>query len=592
MNDSVTDQVVEDEYGSAKEKSVAGQNAIRQLSQPVKGKLFIAQVLAFLSGVLAIAPYVALVELGRELMQDQVDPAGVNWIVMLLVSAYMTRLTLYFVALGVTHFIDLSLRNQMRRQIAARMSTAPLSWFTREGEGKIRKTIQDDTATVHTVIAHGPIEKLNAIVSPLALLMYAFVVDWRLALLSIATIPIYVGMYGMSMRGMNEKTAQMDTKLAQVSATMAEFVAGISVVKAFGKVGQAHKAYLDAANEFSKFYRAWCMPLVSMSVASFSWVSIPVLLIVNLGGGALMMNAGWVSIYEVITTTLMLPGALMAVATIAWSYQLAGSAAVRLVAVMELPALSQPDAPQTPHGHDIEIRGVSYAYDDTQALDEVSLSIPAGTVTALVGPSGAGKSTLASLMARFDDPDAGMITIGGVDLKNISQDVLYSTVAFVLQDAQLIRDTIHNNISLGAPDATLDQVRQAARAAQIDEFIMSLPDGYDTVLGEDTHVSGGQAARIAIARALMVDAPVLVLDEATAMADPESESKIQQALSTLAKGRTVIVIAHRLASIRGADQIVVMERGRIAVVGKHDELLGNAHYQALLAQGACEEMTR
>lgn len=595
MNDSVTDQVVEDEYGSAKEKSVAGQNAIRQLSQPVKGKLFIAQVLAFLSGVLAIAPYVALVELGRELMQDQVDPAGVNWIVMLLVSAYMARLTLYFVALGVTHFIDLSLRNQMRRQIAARMSTAPLSWFTREGEGKIRKTIQDDTATVHTVIAHGPIEKLNAIVSPLALLAYAFVVDWRLALLSIATIPIYVGMYGMSMRGMNEKTAQMDTKLAQVSATMAEFVAGISVVKAFGKVGQAHKAYLDAANEFSKFYRAWCMPLVSMSVASFSWVSIPVLLIVNLGGGALMMNAGWVSIYEVITTTLIalvLPGALMAVATIAWSYQLAGSAAVRLVNVMELPALPQPNAPQTPHGHDIEIRGVSYAYDETQALDEVSLSIPAGTVTALVGPSGAGKSTLASLIARFDDPDAGTITIGGVDLKNISQDVLYSTVAFVLQDAQLIRDTIRNNIALGAPEATLEEVRQAARAAQIDEFIMSLPDGYDTVLGEDTHVSGGQAARIAIARALMVDAPVLVLDEATAMADPESESKIQQALSTLAKGRTVIVIAHRLASIRGADQIVVMERGRIAVVGKHDELLGNAHYQALLAQGACEEMTR
>lgn len=205
-------------------------------------------------------------------------------------------------------------------------------------------------------------------------------------------------------------------------------------------------------------------------------------------------------------------------------------------------------------------------------------------MTALLGPSGSGKSTLATLIARFADPDSGSIRLGGVDLRQLTEETLYSQVSFVLQDAQLLRATVRDNIALGRPGAGLDEVREAARMARIDDFVMSLPDGYDTIIGTDTSLSGGQEQRIAIARAILVDAPVLLLDEATAFADPESEAEIQQALSTLVKGRTVLVIAHRPAAIRGAHRIVVMERGRIQAVGSHEELLDEPHYRALLRQ--------
>lgn len=574
-----------------KAQSIAGQRAIKRLMVPVRKKIRIAQLLAFLSGVLSIAPYVALVELGGALL-GQFDPDRAWRIVMILIGAYTARLFLYFLALLATHVVDLDLRSQVRREITSKLARVELSWFTRTSSGQIRKSIQDDTATAHTVIAHGPVEKLNAIVSPVCLLAYAFYLDWRLGLLSIATFPLYLGMYGLSMRGMGEKTAQMDTKLGRVSSTMAEFIAGISVVKAFGKVGQAHRAYLEAADQFSQFYRAWAMPLVSMTCLSFSWVSIPVLLVVNLGGGAALLAAGVVTAEQVIATTLIalvLPGAVMTVATISWSYQLAGSAAVRLVDMMDLPVVAWPEVGKQPASFDIRVQDVSYSYGEIKALDQVSLDIPQGSVTALVGPSGSGKSTLATLVARFADPDEGRISIGGVDLKDMDEQTLYDTVAFVLQDAQLIRDSLAANIALARPTASLDEIRQAAQAACIDDFIMSLPRGYDTVVGDDTQLSGGQAARIAIARALMKDAPILVLDEATAMADPESEALIQQALTRLSQGRTVLVIAHRLASIRGADQIVVMNRGGIQACGTHEQLLGNAHYQALLAQGEVKE---
>ena len=205
-------------------------------------------------------------------------------------------------------------------------------------------------------------------------------------------------------------------------------------------------------------------------------------------------------------------------------------------------------------------------------------------MTALLGPSGSGKSTLATLIARFADPDSGSIRLGGVDLRQLTEETLYSHVSFVLQDAQLLRATVRDNIALGRPKASIDEVREVARMARIDDFVMSLPEGYDTVIGTDTSLSGGQEQRIAIARALLVDAPVLLLDEATAFADPESEAEIQQALTTLVKGRTVLVIAHRPAAIRGAHRIVVMDRGRIQAVGSHEELLDEPHYRALLRQ--------
>ena len=578
--------------GGNAQRSREGQAAIARLGAPIRIRLRIGQVLVLLSAVLAVAPYIALVQLGDILLDAyragvSPDSQRVHSAVMVLVSAYSARLLLYFMALLITHLADLSLRDRLRRDIVERISHAPLAWFTESTSGRIRKAVQDDTTTVHTVIAHGPVERLNAIVTPLALLICAFWIDWRLALLALSTLILYVLTYSASLRGMNEKTVEMDRKLAAVSSSMVEFVSGIGVVKAFGRVGRAHSAYLTAADEFSSFYRAWAMPLVTVACLSFTWVSIPVLLLVNLGGGALLMHAGTVTLPQVLTTTLIalvLPGALTTVASISWSYQLAGAAALRLCEVLDTPVLPISDSPERPQSARVEIEHVSFSYGDTLAVDEASLILEPGTVTALLGPSGSGKSTLATLIARFADPDAGAVRIGGVDLRDMDEDTLYSTASLILQDAQLLGTTVRENISLGRPDADLEQVRAAARVARIDEEIMALPDGYDTVLGQDTGLSGGQEQRIAIARAILLNTPVILLDEATAMADPESEAEIQEALSALVEDRTVLVIAHRPAAVRGAHRIAVMDRGRIVACGSHDDLLDEPHYRALLRQ--------
>lgn len=559
------------------EKARAGQAAVKRLSRPVRGWIGVAQLLTVASAVLGVVPYIALVRLGDLLLSayrtdSPVDADRARGVLMLLLAAYGARLGLYFVALLLTHVADLKMRDGLRRSIVERLSRAPLAWFSDKGSGAVRKAVQDDASMVHTVIAHGPVDKTNALVSPLALLVYVFTLDWRLGLLSICTVPMYGLTYSLTLRGMTEKTAEMDEKLERVSSTMVEFIAGIAVVKAFGRVGHAHANYIEQAEKFGKFYRAWAMPLVTTAALSQMWISIPVLLFVNLGGGALLINAGVVDVPQALAATLIalvLPGTIMTVTTIVWSYQRAGGAAVRLCEMLDVPVLPSAENPRKPDGIRVRVDDVEYSYGQTKALKGVSLTLEPGTVTALLGPSGSGKSTLATLIARFDDPDSGSISIGGVDLREMSQETLFSTVSFVLQDAQLLKASVRDNIALGKPDASIEEVREAARVARIDDVVMALPGGYDTVIGGDTALSGGQEQRIAIARAVLLDTPVLILDEATAMADPESEAEIQQALTALARGKTVLVIAHRPGSIRGADQIVVLEGGRVrAAEGK------------------------
>jgi ATP-binding cassette subfamily B protein IrtA len=574
-----------------KQKAKAGQNALKRLGKPIKGRILLAQILTALSGILSIAPFVALTEIGRLLIESyqfgEMKSAGIWGACKVLILSFSFKTFLYFASLVITHFADLKLRDILRNKIIERMSKAPLSWFSESNSGLIRKAVQDDTQTVHTIIAHGPIEHLNAIVTPLALLIYSFYVDWRLGFLSIATIPIYVLLYSYSMRGMPEKTAEMDTKLGKVSSTMVEFISGIAVVKAFGQAGKAHRNYRNATDEFSSFYRAWCMPLVSNTCLSLSWVSIPALLLVNLGGGALLMNAGYVNMAQVLTTTLIalvLPQTIVTIATISWSYQLAGAAGSRLCDILDLETLPQAKHDKKPADSSIEFDHVSFSYGETEALKDVDLQLPQGTVSALIGPSGSGKTTLATLIARFHDPDIGSVQIGGVDIREMCEDTLYDQVAFVLQDVQLLNISIEENIRLGRPEASRDDVIKAAKVAQIHDDIERLPKGYASILGTDTKLSGGQEQRLAIARAILIDAPILLLDEATAFADPESEAEIQKALSHLIKDRTVLVIAHRPGAIRGADKLVVMKNGTISAEGRHEDLLSNDHYRILLQQ--------
>lgn len=567
----------------------AGATALREVLAPVRGSLLAGRLLAALSGVLAIAPYIALVQLGVLLLDaaasgTPVDADRARFIVRILVGTFFARLGLHFLALGITHFADIRVGHHIRNRMIERLATTPLSWFTGTNSGRVRKALHDDIGQVHTLIAHQPVETTAAVVTPLALVVYAFVVDWRLGLLTIATVPLYAAAMAWMMRDMGEKTVQMDARLARVSATMVEFVTGITVVKAFGQVGRAHRNYQESADEFSRFYLAWVTPMLRGSSLANATIAVPVLLLVNLGGGAAMVAAGWVQPADVLATTLIalvLPHSIDILGNSTWAYQMAGAAAKRITDTLDTPALATTQSPAQPTDGEVVYHEVSYAYGENLAVDQVSLRLRPGTVTALIGPSGSGKSTLATLLARFDDPDQGSITLGGIDLRDLSPEVLYRKVAFVLQSPQLLRISLRDNIALGRPQATDKEIREAAREAQILDTIEALPDGFDTIYGPDRGLSGGQAQRIAIARAILIDAPVLILDEATAFADPESEADIQRALTGLVQGRTVLVIAHRPESIVGADQIVVLEQGRVIAHGTHEELRDHPRYARL-----------
>ncbi|WP_449490158.1 ABC transporter ATP-binding protein [Actinomyces sp. Marseille-QA0893] len=570
----------------------AGQKAFKELTSPIRMAMTVAQILGVLYGALAVAPYVILVQLGEVLLaaaRSGVSPerGEVINLLMWLIGAFGMRYGIYFVALSVTHFADVRFGHLVRMRMVKVLASAPLAWFTSTNSGAVRKAIQDDTHDVHTVIAHAPVESAAAVSAPLSLLIYSFIIDWRLGLLSIATLPIYALINAWMMRDMGEKTAEMDRYLTRVSATMVEFVSGISVVKAFGTVGRAHERFSHAAEDFARFYVAWCGPLLKGSALGQAAVSPSMILLISTAGGSALAATGIVSPVQVITCALIalvIPAAIEVLGSTVWSYQIAGAAALRIVDLLSVAPLSA-DGSEEPAGADVEVDKVSFSYGSTRALDEVSLAVPEGTVTALIGPSGSGKSTLATLVARFADPDQGSVRIGGVDVRAIAPDVLYRHVSFVLQDPQLLDISVRENIALGRTDAKDEAIWAAATAARIDDYVRSLPRGLDSVIGEDAHPSGGQAQRIAIARALLVDAPILVLDEATAFTDPEAEAEIQAALTRLVQGKTVLVIAHRAASIIGVDQIAILEAGRLIARGTPDELADHPYLRELSAPG-------
>lgn len=565
-----------------------GARALRQVLRPVAGWLNLARVLAVVSGVLAIAPYVALVRIGELLLASggELDTEAVQRWVWVLIGTFTGRLLIHTLALLITHLADIRVGHLIRQQMVDRMAVMPLSWFSRTNSGRVRKTLQDDISTVHTLIAHQPVETVAAVVTPIALMAYAFVIDWRLGLLSIAVLPVFALTMALSLKGMGTKTVEMDRRLGRIAATAVEFVTGITVVKAFGKVGRAHRNYQQAADEFYDFYHGWVQPLLRGSSLGYAVLSIPLSLLINLGGGAWMVGQGWVTPADVLATSLIalvIPGSLTVLSNSSWAYQLAGAAARRITDFLALPVISE-EGCAVPDGHEVVFDRVSYSYDDHQAVRDVSFRLPEGTVTALLGPSGAGKSTVATLLARFDDPDSGTVTLGGVPLPEIRN--LYSHIGFVLQDPQLPAISLRENIALGRPGATEEEIRAAARAANILDEIEALPEGFDTVYGASSGLSGGQAQRVAIARVLLADTPVLVLDEATALADPESQAAIQDALSRLVQGRTVLVIAHRPEAVKGADQIIVLNQGQVSAVGTHEQLSTQPYYSTLLQSAA------
>ncbi|MBV7363019.1 ABC transporter ATP-binding protein/permease [Actinomycetaceae bacterium TAE3-ERU4] len=572
-----------------------GKKALASLLTPIRYHLLAGRALGMISGFLSIVPYIALVKLGSILLSAAANGQSPNAqevsnVIIILVSAFCLQLLLYALGLLITHMGDLKFSIFIRQKLLERIGQMPLSWFSKTNSGKIRKLVHDDVLQIHVLIAHKPVDETVAMFMPVCLTAYAFIVDWRLGLLTISTLPIYIAAMIWMMWNMGEKTVEMDRYLGKVSSTTLEFVSGITVVKAFGKTGKAHRNYQEAADNFYDFYMDWTGPMMKGSAFAAAWIGVPVIFFVNLlGGGYLVWNAG-VPVSSVLATSLIalaIPNALDVMAGMTWSYQIAGAAAIRIQEILTSPILEQDKEGNVEiptENLEVEFDNVSYSYGENIAAKDISFTLKPGTVTALVGPSGSGKSTLAMLLARFNDPAQGCIKLGGVDLREYPAKELYKRVGFIIQDPQLLRASVKENISLAKPGATLEEIKTAAKAANINQVIENLEDGYETILGKDTALSGGERQRIAIARAILAQTPVLIMDEATAFADPESEAQIQDALNRLVEGRTVLVIAHRPESIRGADQILVLDRGYLVASGKHEELKDNPIYRRLWQQ--------
>lgn len=464
-----TEQSTDAAVADAKAQQRADARALKDLMRPVATSLTVGRLLAVVSGILAVVPYIALVQIGVVLLDAARDGTDVDgdavdvWLRVLLI-AFTLRLVVYFTALLVTHLADIRLGHVIRQRMIHRFAKAPLTWFTATNSGRVRKALQDDIGTIHHLIAHQPVDGTAAIVMPVALMTYAFTIDWRLGLLAIATLPLYGLSMALGMKDMGEKTVQMDQKLSVVSARMVEFVTGITVVKAFGRVGRAHRAYQESAEEFQDFYYDWVRPLIRVSSLGTSLLAVPLILLINIGGGAWLVQLGAVTVADVLATSLialLVPYGIEVLMNSMWSSQLAGAAARRLTDLIETPILADHGVRAEPRGHDVAFDRVSYSYgegpDAELALDDVSFTLREGTVTALIGPSGSGKSTIATLLARFDDPLSGEIRLGGAPVAEIHD--LYTHVGFVLQDPQLPSISLRDNIALGRPDATEEQIR-------------------------------------------------------------------------------------------------------------------------------------
>lgn len=563
---------------AAKRAATYDKLALQQLLAPTRARSSRAQRYQLLASAATIVPFIGIVEIGRELLaQGPPDTARLWTIVAVVIVALLVRTLAGGAALTITHFADVDLQRSLRLRIVDKLGRLPLGWFGGRSSGEVRKAVQNDVGELHFLVAHSAVENTGALATPLFGLIYCFYLDWRLGLLAMATVPFYIGVYLALGRDSRTQMERLDRGVERISATIVEFIAGVSVVKTFGQAGKAHKRFADAADEFNDGFAEWIGPLVRVKAVSSIFIDTPVLLLANLAGGYWFVRSGWVSPIEVLGSTLVAVTIPAAVLTVGYSTHIkrqAAAAAGRLQRLLDTPALPVPREAAVPQDNSVEFDGVRFSYDgEHTVLHDVSLTLGAGTITALVGPSGSGKSTLATLVPRFHDVAAGAVRIGGVDVRDIDSAELYRHVGFVLQDVQLLGISVADNIRLGRSDAGDDEVVAAAKAARIHDRILALPNGYDSIVDEDAHFSGGEAQRVSIARALLADTPILVLDEATAFADPDSEALIQEALSRLIVGRTVLVIAHRLGSIVSADNIVVLDSGRVVEQGRHDELL-------------------
>ncbi|WP_020390803.1 ABC transporter ATP-binding protein [Kribbella catacumbae] len=552
---------------------------MRELLRPYRLSFAAVVIFQVIGAVAGLAPLLAVVELGRILLSPgPIDDSQAWYAVIAGAAGLFVRLLFTAVSSGIGHLLDDRVQLSFRRQLATRLGSVPIGWFSRRRTGELAKVVGEDVSAVHPFIAHTPGELVSAFVVPLVSLIYLFSIDWRLTLITLLPVLLAVALVPLMMTPTRQREQEeFDAAMGRISSSVVEFVQGISVVKAFGGSGRAHHKFLKATDEFVAIFYRWVRGISGIAAGMQLALSPPFVLLVVLIGGASLITTGSLAPADLLPFLLLGLGLTAPVAALGHGFdemQAARRAVGRIQDVLDVESLPQPARPVAPHGHRVELRDVRFGYEaDHEVLRGIDLVLEPGTVTAIVGPSGSGKSTLVQLLPRFFDPTQGSVVLGGVDLREIGSRELYRMVSFVFQDVRLLRASVADNIALAVPRASLADVVDAARLANIHERILELPRGYDTVLNQETSLSGGEAQRISIARALLADAPVLVLDEATAFADPQTEEAVRRALATLAGERTILVIAHRLETIADADTVVMLENGSIVERGSPAELL-------------------
>ena len=545
---------------------------------------YLSWVLSAVSALTALVPFIFVWLIVREVIQADRNFAAVQdslsvygwWAV----GSALISMLVYFAALMCSHVAAFRVAGNMRKKAMRHIGTLPVGFMNSLGSGRVRRIVNESSGATETYLAHQLPDMVGAFATPVGMIVLLFVFDWRLGLLSlIPTVLGFIIMSKMTGKDMARKMKEYQSALENMNNEAVEYVRGVPVVKTFGQTVFSFKRFKGSIDSYHTWVIAYTKSLMWPMVAfttAINCVFVPLIiagLCFTAGGvdGTFLLNL----IFYIIFTPII-SVTLMKVMFMSENNMIVSDALQRIDGILAIKPLSEPSAPQKPKDNSVAFENVTFAYEgaDRNAIDGISLNVKAGETVALVGPSGGGKTTAAGLVARFWDTASGAVKVGGVNVRDIDRQTLNDTVAYVFQDSKLLKTSILENVRMGRPSATREEVLTALHNAQCDDILAKFPQGVDTVIGsKGVYLSGGEQQRIAIARVMLKNAPVLVLDEATAFADPENEAAVQRAFERLAESRTVIMIAHRLTTVQNADRIYVLKDGKIAEEGTHAQLM-------------------